>query len=123
LNRRRRFRVDYTVSYIKRSRAVTLGLVPAMASWFAACTATPSHQQLCTDQSGRVVDDDRCDEPRDQSGSVPLYRYYYAPYRAAGYAIGELVRGGSAALPANGRVVVGHVVRGGFGSIAHGVGG
>ena len=97
-----------------------------MASWFIACRpSTPAYQQLCTDQQNRVVDDQRCDDERrasPQAGYVPLYRYYYAPYRAVGYAIGEIMSGGSYARPASGRVGVGRVVRGGFGSTAHGVG-
>ena len=98
-----------------------------MASWFLGCgSSQPAHQQLCTDTASRVVDDGRCDEERRAThgpGYVPLYRYYYAPYRAAGYAIGELVSGGSSFRPSTGGVGVGRVVRGGFGSTAHGVGG
>jgi hypothetical protein len=97
-----------------------------MASWFIACRpSTPSYQQLCADQQNRVADDQRCEDERRAShsaGYVPLYRYYYAPYRAVGYALGELVNGGSFVRPMNGGIGIGHVVRGGFGSTAHGVG-
>jgi hypothetical protein len=98
---------------VKRSSAVTLGLVPAMATWFIPCRpSTPAYQQLCTDQQNHVVDDQRCADERRAShgaGYVPLYRYYYAPDRAVGYAIGEIVNGGSFARPAA-RVGVGRVV-------------
>jgi hypothetical protein len=111
---------------VKRSSAVTLGLVPAIASWFIACRpSTPAYQQLCTDQQQRVVDDQRCEEERRAShpyGYVPLYRYYYAPYRAVGYAMGEIMHAGSYARPVSGSVGLGRVVRGGFGSTAHGIG-
>ena len=97
-----------------------------MASWFIACRpSTPAYQQLCTDQQQHVVDDQRCDDERravHQYGYVPLYRYYYAPYRGLGYAIGEIVNGGSFARPAGGGIGIGRVVRGGFGSTAHGLG-
>jgi hypothetical protein len=108
----------------KRSTAVTLGLVPAMASWFLGCTPShPVHQQVCTDAANQVVEDQRCDEERRAShpaGYVPLYRYYYAPYRAAGYALGEIVSGGSTMRPSSGGIGLGRVVRGGFGATAHG---
>lgn len=108
---------------MKRSAAVTLGLLPAMASWFLGCSPSrPAYQQLCADQSNRVVDDQRCDDERrvvHPSGYVPFYHYYYAPYRSVGYALGELVSGGSSVRPTNGGVGVGRVVRGGFGSTAH----
>ena len=97
-----------------------------MASWFIACRpSTPAYQQLCTDQQQRVVDDRRCEDERQAahpSGYVPLYRYYYAPYRAVGYAIGEVKRGGTFVRPASGGVGMGRVMRGGFGSTAHGIG-
>ncbi len=97
-----------------------------MASWFIACRpSTPAYQQLCTDQQSHVVDDQRCDDERRTThggGYVPLYRYYYAPYRSLGYAIGEIVNGGSFARPAGGGIGVGRVVRGGFGGTAHGIG-
>lgn len=108
---------------MKRSAAVTLGLLPAMASWFLACgPSRPAYQQLCTDRDNRVVDDQRCDEERRAvrpSGYIPFYRYYYAPYRNVGYALGELVSGGSSVRPTSGGVGIGRVVRGGFGSTAH----
>jgi hypothetical protein len=117
--------VDHYVQ-MKRSKVVTLTLVPAAASWFMACRApAPAYQQLCTDQANVVVDDQRCDDERratHRAGYVPIYRYYYAPFRGAGYAIGELVSGGSIVRPSAGGIGVGRVVRGGFGSTAHGSG-
>lgn len=110
---------------MKRSRSVALGLLPAVASWFAACgsPAPPTHQQLCADRSNQIVDDQLCaDEataPRP-AGYAPFYHYYWMPYRAGGYALGALASGGSAVAPGRGsRVGQGRVVTGGFGSTAH----
>jgi hypothetical protein len=96
---------------VKRSKAVSLGLVPMVASWFTACgSPTPTHQQLCTDQQNKVIEDRYCVEqddqlkgqggggswndqgqyqPRGGGGVVWMpYHWYYMPYRAGGYPLG-----------------------------------
>lgn len=107
---------------MKASKQVSLGLVPIIAAFLADCgRSTPTHQQVCADGQNRVVDDQRCVDDdwnrTHQSGYVPLYHYYYMPYRGAGYAIGQMLSGGSYARPGGGsRVATGSVVRGGFGT-------
>jgi len=105
---------------MKRSKAVSLGLVPMVASWFAACgSPAPTHQQLCTDQQNTVVEERYCVEQDDrlktQSGGgswndqgqwqphggggvvIMPYHWFYMPYRAGGYPLGYAAydRGGS----------------------------
>ena len=95
---------------MKRSKAVSLGLVPMVASWFAACgSPAPTHQQLCTDPQNKVIEDRYCVEqddrlraqgggswndqgqwqPRSSGGVVIMpYHWFYMPYRAGGYPLG-----------------------------------
>jgi len=109
---------------MKRSRAVTLSLVPAVASWFASCghPQPPTYQQVCADQNDWVVDDAQCSDvnrARYSGGYFP-YHYYYLPYRSGGYPIGFAAVGGSSVAPQGAaRVSMGRVVTGGFGSTAH----
>ena len=122
----------------RRSRVVSLGLVPAVAAWFASCGSQqpggppPTHQKLCIDQVERVVDDQYCVDKVDSDsrprttgsgGGVP-YHWYYMPYRAGGYPIGfdaGHAASGSVTAPGSGaRVAAGRVVTGGFGSTATG---
>lgn len=130
--------VSSVSSVSKRSKVVSLGLVPAVAAWFASCGSQqpvrqpPTHQQICADQDNRVVDDQFCVERDDRRGANRSgggffpYHWYYMPYRAGGYPIGfdaGHAAGGSLVAPTAGngaRVAAGRVVTGGFGSTATG---
>ena len=110
---------------MKRSRLVSVGLVPMVASWFASCgqAPPPTHQQLCTDAQNHVVEDNQCleqdDRLRAQGGSwtpngywqpyggtaVPMpYHWYFMPYRLGGYPIGydTYTSNGGARVPVSG---------------------
>jgi hypothetical protein len=110
---------------MKRSRVVSVGLVPMVASWFASCgqVPPPTHQQICTDARNQVVEDSQCveqdDRLRAQGGAwtpngywqphggiaVPMpYHWYFMPYRAGGYPIGydTYTNTGGARVPAQG---------------------
>jgi hypothetical protein len=75
---------------------------------------------VCADAQNRVVDGQRCVDDdwnrRHQSGYIPLYHYYYMPFRAGAYSIGQVLSGGSYTRPGGSRVAAGSVVRGGFGT-------
>jgi hypothetical protein len=110
---------------MKGSKQVSLGLVPIIGGLLANCgPSTPTHQQVCADGQNRVVEGQRCVDDEwnrtHQSGYLPLYHYYYMPFRMGAYNVGEVMSGGSYARP-GGRVSVatGPVVRGGFGTVGN----
>jgi hypothetical protein len=114
---------------MKRSKAVVLTLIPAVAAWFASCSRQPplpTHQQICADQDNRIVDDDYCSDRRRGAyvdGRSYPHHWYWMPYRAGGYPIGMPMSGGSYVAPSGSgvRVGTGHVVTGGFGSTGNGL--
>lgn len=117
---------------MKKSKSITLTLVPVVAAAFlASCDdqPPPTHQRVCADQDNKVVEDDRCNQPQPSVPYTPhshafVYHHYYVPYHEGGYSVGTPLHGGSYAPPAAGRVAVGRsVVRGGFGSTAHSMSG
>jgi hypothetical protein len=109
---------------MKRSKAVTLSLVPMVASWFAACgggssAPAPTHQRICVDQNTRVLEDFDCEPNRRRSGGFyPIWMF--APYRGNGYPLGAALTNGTVTSPAGPGVSVaqGRVVRGVFGTSA-----
>jgi hypothetical protein len=114
---------------VRKSRAVTLGLVPVVASWFAGCGSgshpmaealEPTHQQVCVDQNQRVLEDDECRKPARAAGSGVYPFWLFMPYRAGGYPLGSGLSGGTLTRPQGPGVNVaeGRVVRGVFGSSA-----
>jgi hypothetical protein len=114
---------------VRKSRAVTLGLVPIMASWFAGCGSSsartaealePTHQQVCVDQDKRVLEDDACRQPARQSGAGVYPFWLFMPYRGGGYPLGGVLSGGTLTRPQGPGVTVaeGRVARGVFGSSA-----
>ena len=114
---------------VRKSRAVTLGLVPIVASWFAGCGSgsarpaeapEPTHQQVCVDQNQRVLEDDDCREPARAARSGVSPFWLFMPYLAGGYPPGAALSGGSLTRPQGPGVTVaeGRVVRGVFGSSA-----
>ncbi len=117
---------------MRKSGVVRLSLVHAIsiAALAAGCgDPEPTHVQTCVDNNKVVVAEQRCDEedkrPRT-AGYVPFYRWYYYPH-----SYGQPIVGGRApevgsfsrpSMP-SAHVARPSVVRGGFGSIGHGIGG
>jgi len=112
---------------MKKSRSISLGLVPLVAASFANCgDSTPTHQRVCADQLNRVAESEQCWSPgTGSSGGVYPYHWYYMPYRGGGYPVGTALSGGSLSAPTapGTRIAEGNIVRGGFGSTSTSVGG
>ena len=109
---------------MKKSRSISLGLVPLVAASFASCEQAPTHQRVCVDQQTRVVQQDQCwASPGRGGGATSPYHWYYMPYHRGVYAIGSALNGGSLTPPTGPGVRMADVVRGGFGNTAGSVGG
>ena len=109
---------------MKKSRSISLGLVPLVAASFANCgDTTPTHQRVCADRQNLVVQNEQCSSLT--RSSIYPYHWYYMPYRGGGYPVGSALSGGSFTAPSapGVRIAEGNIVRGGFGSTAGSVGG
>jgi|SRR5919107_1369756 hypothetical protein len=120
------------VSNRVRSALTTTVLATAATGFLAACGADEEEQvAYCTDEDGRVVDDDYCDDGYRGPGAG-LFFLYLGGFRP-GLPVGTVLpRGGTrisptdtaarqrAGLPSTGKVSAGTRVTGGIGS---GVGG
>jgi hypothetical protein len=124
--------------FMKRSQAIAIGIVQAVAAaaLAAGCgsrattTQTERDWENCVDRNGQVVNDQQCrqEQPRyGTSGYVPYYHWYYTRgYRPLG--IGIPATGGTVTRPSSlGGLGAGShpasspsVTRGGFGSIGSG---
>lgn len=104
-------------------------LVPGLAAFAAlgltaaACGGTPAtpaeYSEVCVDEQGTRVDDDRCPEPGYSSSSG--LHYVYVPHSHPVPAVGHPVTGGTHARPAGAAVDRAPAVgRGGFGGRAGG---
>lgn len=100
---------------MKRSKVVVLTLVPAVASWFAACgpsrpepqTLQATHQQVCVDGERRVVDSRECDSQtrRSSTGVSPFLWYFIGRASAGAYPVGAYAPGGGTYAPPPNAVV------------------
>jgi hypothetical protein len=122
------------VSNRVRSALTTTVLATAATGFLAACGADEEEQEqvaYCTDEDGRIVDDDYCDDGYRGPGAG-LFFLYLGGFRP-GLPVGTVLpRGGTrisptdtaarqrAGLPSTGKVSAGTRVTGGIGS---GVGG
>ena len=106
---------------MKRSQSAPVKLLSAVAAMaLAAGCGRPTHQQVCGDNDGFVVDPKNCeDESRRAHGGafVPLYAWYYGPYGRA-YPPGARLDDASRIRPAGKGVKVASPTRGGFGGSA-----
>lgn len=121
---------------MKRSRTVSLTLVPIVGAFYAGCEPAPTHQKVCVDEGQRVIVESECEVKNQQPPIRPGYypHWYYVPYQTNGYAIGQMMSGGSVSPPpqASSRIVSGHQAApsspsktspaetGGFGGTWHG---
>ncbi len=96
----------------KKSRAVPIGLVAFVASSLVACG--PTDYKRCVDDTGRVVDDERCTRPAAPGPPIGVYHWYYG---GRGLRVGDMVSGGSS-TPSAGVRYHSSTVRGGFGRSA-----
>ena len=111
---------------MKRSQSAPVKLLSAVAAMaLAAGCGRPTHQQVCGDTNGVVVDPQKCEEesrrPRGV-GFLPLYAWYYGPYGRA-YPPGSRLTGASTTPPSGKGVRVASPSRGGFGGSARPVSG
>ncbi len=111
---------------MKRSQSAPVKLLSAVAAMaLAAGCGRPTHQQMCGDTDGVVVDPLKCeDEARRPRGAgyFPLYAWYYGPYGRA-YPPGSRLNDASRTPPSGRGVKVASPSRGGFGSSARPVSG
>ncbi|HEY4360563.1 MAG TPA: hypothetical protein VGN17_06325 [Bryobacteraceae bacterium] len=102
---------------MKRSRAITLALVPSLASFLAACGH--SGRRVCLDDGQTVIDSRAC-EPGGHVPYLPLGHWYY-PSSGGYFPMGSRISGsgGSSSASPSG------TVRGGIGASgeAHSSGG
>ena len=108
-----------------------LWLIPpiAAAAMAAGCVSTPQPPQgqgtgagwqTCSDQQGRVVDENQCN-PQTSGYRPGLFRWYYYPWGGRYYPIGWGVpQGGSYSNTPHAGVPRTGVVRGGFGGTGAG---
>ena len=107
---------------MKRSQPPSVKLLSAVAAMAlaAGCGGRPTHQQVCGDASGVVVDPAKCEEEARRphgAGYLPLYAWFYGPYGRA-YPPGSRLNDASRVRPAGNGVKVAAPSRGGFGSSA-----
>ena len=116
---------------MRKSGTVSVQIVSAVASLALAAgcgSRTPTHQKACGDDTGRTVDWSKCEEEARKyeesrthgHGYVPLYHWYYGPYRAPRPVVGEPLAGFSRVQPTGPgvRIASPASARGGFGSTA-----
>jgi hypothetical protein len=111
---------------MKRSKSVTLVLVPLFASLALSCT-----KKVCVDKTGTVVNESRCDDEEQrqhaQPNAAPFYYWHYVP-RGHGYPYGSRAGGsiGDYYVPGHESAFSGGgeegISRGGFGESAVGHG-
>ena len=111
---------------MKRSKSAPVKLLSAVAAMaLAAGCGRPTHQQVCGDTNGVVVDPQKCEEESGRPrgvGFLPLYAWYYGPYGRA-YPPGSRLTGASTTPPSGRGVRVASPSRGGFGGSARPVSG
>jgi hypothetical protein len=98
---------------MRKSSAVPLTLLAALAAFATGCRETPETRN-CVDAQGRIVPDTNCSSP-SSGGGAGGYRYLYGG--ASGGRVGDAVVGGSTTPSQSG------VSRGGFGGGSGGEGG
>ncbi len=113
---------------MRKSRFVKLSLVHVIsaAALAAGCgDSGATHMQTCVDNNKTIVATERCDEEQRQNhgaGYVPFYHWYYYPRSYGQPMIGNRApESGTFSRPST-SVARPNVVRGGFGSTAHGAG-
>jgi hypothetical protein len=111
---------------MKRSQSAPIKLLSAVAALaLASGCGRPTHQQVCGDANGVVVDPQKCEEesrrPRG-AGFLPLYAWFYGPYGRA-YPPGARLTDASQTPPTGRGVRVAPASRGGFGGSARPVAG
>lgn len=107
---------------MKRSQSAPVKLLSAVAAMAlaAGCGRSPTHQQVCGDANGVVVDPQKCDEESRRPhgvGYMPLYAWYYGPYGRS-YSPGARLTDASKTPPTGKGVRVAPPSRGGFGGSA-----
>lgn len=108
---------------MKRSQSAPVALLSAVAGMAlaAGCGGRPTHQQVCGDATGVVVEAEKCDEDarrsRSGGGYIPLYHWFYAPYGRS-YAPGTRLTDASRIPPSGKGVRIAGPTRGGFGGTA-----
>lgn len=106
---------------MKRSQHAPVKLLSAVAAMaLTAGCGRPTHQQVCGDASGVVVDPVKCEEESRRPhgvGFLPLYAWYYGPYGRA-YPPGSSLKDASPVRPTGNGVKVASPSRGGFGTSA-----
>ena len=111
---------------MKRSKTAPVTLLSAVAAMaLAAGCGRPTHQQVCGDADGVVVDPQRCEEESRRTGGVgylPLYAWFYGPYGRV-YPPGSRLTDATRVRPSGNGVKVAAPTRGGFGSSARPVAG
>lgn len=87
---------------MKKSQAITLWMVPAVAALATSCS-DPTHRQVCLDPNQVAVEGVRCEQEdkredearRSGTGAsaayVPMYRHYYYPYGYGAVPLGQKV--------------------------------
>ena len=107
---------------MKRSQNAPVKLLSAVAAMAlaAGCGGRPTHQQVCGDAAGLVVDPQKCEEESRRShgpGFLPLYAWHYGPYGRA-YPPGSRLVDTTRTPPAGKGVKIAGPARGGFGGNA-----
>jgi hypothetical protein len=123
--------VVVAVSNRIRAALTTTVLSTAATGFMAGCGAGGNDEEqvaYCTDENGKIVDEDLCDDDRGGFGGGGLFFLYLGGFRP-GLPVGTVLpRGGTridpadsaarqrSGLPANGKVSAGTRVSGGIGS-------